>query len=956
MKRLIKVLMGLGVVLASSACPPKPAGECGGTACASTERCDRDALRCVADEPPVLTLEAPPVVSTATFTVTGTITDDDGVKSAEWRSGSREWTVIDLQSGGAFSLTVDAPALDAEDIVVSLRARDAIQESSLSRAVKVDRVAPAVALQSPDAGSVHGTSAIAVALVVTDGSGALSELSVNGQVVSNPMSGAVVMTSVDVPASANNTLLSVPVVAADSRGNRAMTSFSFYGDRVAPQVTITSPATTDVIATATVTVTFTAVDPGGVASATCATSTGATSTATSAGGNDWSCDLPVAVDERPETVTVVALDAAGNSTTERLTFAIDRVAPTVTVIEPLPGFIAGQPITVRLGTAGLPDVAYARFGSGPRVTLAGGAASWMGVVPLPMHDFGAETLIIEVPDDYGNTTTVTVMGFTDTVAPQLNITTPTPNQRFNAQSFPSSSDVPVSWVVADADPMAETRSVNGGPTNITSTVIGTQPSDNGVTYTTTVVAGDRAGNTTTRAVSIEVDRVAPSVVTWDPANGVRNAPRSTRITFSEPVTAPSAPLSVTPQTTGTMTGAWDGGMEWVGNLDAFGTQAIQLAVASGIVDGFGNSLPVPASRRVHVGVDRPAQTITVATGVADFSASADSDGVLNIAYVGTNGTLTVLRDTGAGFTAVPTGISRTDLLSVRMNAWNVVNGATLVSSPRLGVVAFALGSRVRWSSVDGVGSMDTPATDQAMVVSRPGLGVPAPAPVGQPSEGTNTPIGLITGTTYTRTPNSTTLPWTSTGFRVSVLQSNSIWLAVSAAMGGALGFEWVRYYCSYDMFSGRFCSSTLYRGGFNATSERPSALSRGGGCAVLSWNSNAGVLVAYQPTPACENGTVCPNNTNYGVATEGGDRRFATWDVPGEDTIVRTTRVSDRIAIDKLPTGTCNVGGFAPLVPATLLTGTVMGGSGPGEHLPVRVGNRPGVLYLVGSQLLLQTF
>jgi hypothetical protein len=119
----------------------KPKGECWGQTCSAAERCDDMERDCLPDLPPVLTLVGPSgVVSTATFVVTGTATDDGAVTSAEWKTGSNEWTTIPLNPDGKFSITIPAPVVDAKNVVVSARIGDALVKVSADVQVVVDRV------------------------------------------------------------------------------------------------------------------------------------------------------------------------------------------------------------------------------------------------------------------------------------------------------------------------------------------------------------------------------------------------------------------------------------------------------------------------------------------------------------------------------------------------------------------------------------------------------------------------------------------------------------------------------------------------------------------------------------------------------------------------------------------------------------------------------------------------
>ncbi|MBL8914872.1 MAG: hypothetical protein JNM17_29475 [Archangium sp.] len=922
MNRLFKVVAGVCVVAAMSACPPKPTGNCGGTECTSSERCDMDSLKCVADGAPVITLDSPPVVNTATFTVTGTITDDVQVTSAEWRTGTRPFTSIDLQSGGAFSFMVEAPLLDAENIVLTLRASDGKNETTLSRDVRVDRVGPAVELQSPDAGSAHNTASIAVALKVTDGSGAVSELTVNGQAVTSPMSGAVVMTSVAVPASANNTLIEVPVVAADSRGNRTMTSFSFYGDRIAPVVAVSAPVASDVIATPTMTVAFTANDPSAL-TATCSNTTGASAEAMSSDGTNWTCVLPVAMEERAETVSVVVSDAAGNTTTQMVTFAIDRVAPTVTVVSPLPGFIAGQPMTVTVNSSADADVAFARFGNGPTTTLGNGSSTWTGVITLPMHDFAAETLTIEVPDNVGNTTIVTVSGFTDTVAPVITFTAPMANRRFNIADLSGNTSVRTTWTFTDADPATTTTTINGVANTANQIDQPTSSTDNPQSYSTVIVVSDRAGNAVTETLSYSVDRVAPSIVSWTPAANSRLVDTAATLTLSESMTATQG---LTVAQNPLLAGTWTTTSVYTLPLDTFAAQVIDLSVGA-LSDLHGNPLAIPASRKIHVATRLPGYT-TIRSNVAQFAAASDGDGIAFIATIDTANTLDIYRDTGGAFVTVPRGTLPATASRVAVNAWNVVNPTTLASSTRYGLAAASTGvGGSVYALIDGVPTANSFATARLGVVSVPPF-------VGEIS---SSPVGLVQDNVFARAGGgSFTLPHNGA---LTVAQSSVSWNAFDSDSGHVY---FSHFACRPLFGGGNECGGVSYGSATSNPTRLQGAITYSGSCAAMTWQSGAGTFANFLARPSCDTSPIlCVGDTAIPAVTVTNDVRFAT----GGPSLPNSLLFSYRSAPNVLTVAQTNPG-ICDFFFANLYSITEAGAK---EHLPIRIGTRTGLLFVTAT-------
>lgn len=929
MNRLIRAVAGVCVAAGLMACPPKPAGNCGGTACTATERCDADSLKCVADAAPIITLDSPPVVSTATFTVTGTITDDAQVTSAEWRTGTRPFTSIDLQSGGAFTLTVDAPVLDAENIVLTLRASDGKNETTLSRDVKIDRVGPTVELQSPDAGSAHNTASITVALKVTDGSGALSELSVDGQMITNPMSGATVMTSVAVPASANNTLLEVPVVAADSRGNRTMTSLSFYGDRIAPVVAISSPVASDLVATPMMTVVFTATDPSAL-TATCAGTTGSLANATTTDGMNWTCVLPVAVEERPETVSVVVTDAAGNSTTQMVAFAIDRIAPTVTFVSPTANTLYARNLAARVTTS--PDVvaAVASMTHGEQsVDLEYLAPYWEQDVNVdPDKDYATETLEVRATDAAGNVGSASISVITDSLEPRVTIVTPT-SQQINIASLDGGTTVRVQWTVTDADPVPPVVTFNGATVTTNFVDRPTSPTDNPGGYNNIWSARDRAGNVGGNQFYYEVDRVAPTVASWTPAANSRNLDATiSTIRFSEPVRGPAHALSIAqaPQLTGT----WDSFIpptEYTLSFPSLLNQVIDIGVAPGFVDFSGNPLVMPPARKVHIATQLPGLT-TIRSNVAQFAAASDGDGIAFVATIDTSNTLDLYRDTGGGFTTPPRGSLPATASRVAVNAWNVVNPTTLISSSRYGVAAAStsVGGSV-YSLIDGVATANTFATARLGVITVPPF----------PGETSSSPVGLVSDNVFARAGGGNfTLPHNG---GLTVTQSSVSWNAFDSDSGHV----YFSHFACRPQFGGGFgCGGVSYGSATSNPSRLQGAVTHSGSCSAMTWQSGSSTFANFLARPACDTDlTLCVGNTSIPPVTVTNDVRFASGGPSTPNSLLFSYRsATNTLTVAQTTPGTCDFTFsilFNVFVP------------GAKEHLPIRIGAKTGILFVTAA-------
>lgn len=939
MNRLRVGVLSLVVGVVGLGCKPE-IGKCGGYTCTAEERCDFASLTCMPDDPPVVVLDAiTEVVSSATFTVTGTITDDDAVKEAQWRVGARDWAAIDLQAGGKFSLTVDAPLFDAEKVVVAARASDSKQQESVQQIeVKIDRVAPVITLVSPDAGSSFATPTFTVTLKATDGSGALGSLRIDGTPVQTPASGAEVSSTISVPATANATPFTVTAIATDARENSRTETFTFYGDRVAPTVTFDSPDAGAVITTATFVADAVVTEPGNLRSV--VFRIGSTDVAGTAGSSGhWTATLPTEVVERSETITVTATDAAGNAGTATRTVSVDRVAPTITVQSPVANAIFRSAVAVAVQTSEASSVSATL--EGMTQALSGGPTSWTGTVPIGAHDYAPAMLTVRATDAAGNEATQTVAIAIDTVAPSILFTAPAPNQKFKATDFASTSNVTTTWTITDADIQAATTLVNGAAQSASSFSRPTTATDNPANYTTNVTVADRAGNTASASISYSVDRVAPRVVNWAPLSARNHWPRHTEVVFSEPMIGGTGILTTTG---GPYAGSWNAGNDdYQITDDTLAGKAVDFYLNPALTDLHGNPVsPDPGHLRVHFATwFQPGSVRTLATGVELFKVSTDGDGVATLAYrtippQNFLASVGVLTDTGGQFTQAQlySGgrvLQGTYYGEPSISSWNVVDPATLESSPRYGLAltseaASVLGSfaYLRVTSLDG-GVTTTSGPEMSAIVSRPAL-------AGEPG---GSQFGFIIGSSYQR-PLASAIGLPSV--YEQVVQSNVSWSAFTAT---STQVSVGRYFCK----SGA-CGAVAYSSSSPASpSKLQGAVTRSGSCFALTWDSGSTRYGFFQVRPTCEYLTTncAASNTVSSAALALTDLRVATWDSGTEDTLLFSYRSGNDLVLAKMTAGGCSTAN------AEIARWTLPGAK---AHAPVRIGAQAALLYIDSADAL----
>ena len=921
------------VLLALCACPPKPKGDCGNFTCTETERCESSTLLCLPDEPPQISVIAPStVVSTPTFALSGIITDDESVTAAEWQTGSAAAVPLTLDAEGAFTIMVDAPMLDSQSTVITLRARDRRTQTTKDVSVQIDRVPPTLTLVRPDAGTLVGMASVEVAASATDGSGSLSELLIDGQAISMPRSGVEATKTIAVPETHNGDPIGFVVTAADPHGNRATQTFSLVGDRVGPAMSIVSPAANALIATASFNVAIDTADPSSISSVSVEFGTN-TYAATEESAGYWTVSVLTGVEEQDRVITITVTDGAGNRTTQTRMVRIDRVAPTVSVASPAAGSLQAGSFTATVTTSTGTDSVEAVF-EGDMVTLAGGPTLWTGTLAPPQNrDFSSATLTVTARDLAGNSATAEVMMNVDNVAPVIAFTAPTANQCFNASAFTASPNVTVTWTVTDADTQAATTTVNGSASTALMTSVATTANDNPAMYSTTVVAADRAGNSATSTVNWSADRQAPTLVTWTPSNNTRNVePWQSTITFSERVSGPldTSPALLLTGLPAPTNDSWNPAhTTYTLPLDTFKTFALEVTPASNLADDCGNPLVGGAPRRFHMATGFPTATTVIATGVSQFDGASDEDGVVSVAVLTTGNVLKLFEDTGGQFAERTVTQPSPPPTAVWLNVSNVFNTTTLYSTRRLGLTAFSFPQWWRYQFVNGSEEPGSPSTAaQGAVVGR--------LPV--PNEPTAASFGMIDGSTYSRGSLVRTLSNRVSGV---VAHSNDSWAAHTLSSTQVL---WSHYRCRALLNGGFQCGSIGY--GANATSPTSlqAAMTPNGTCLATTWTSGTTRQGVFQTLTPCEPAGVCVDSTLGLTPWIPANLRVAPFGANNENTLLFSYASGLDLMVAKM-TQSCGVG--------SVPVGTI---PIPAAHQPVRVGNRPGVLHLIGTTLRLRVF
>lgn len=289
------------------------------------------------------------LVSGASVNVTGTVMDA-AVQSVELDFGDGQGFRAATVMGNAWSVTIPLPSENFVAHAMVARFRDTYgNESMATRTIRVDTVAPAVAITSPAAMAlVGGTQLITGATATDPGNVASVSASIAGGTSVNATAGAGSAWSATLPLPTRDYVsASLTFVATDAAGNQGTATVQVTVDNVAPVLTITTPTAGRVFnisdfggGSNAVNVAWTLTDGDPQVAVT--TFNGATIS-----GNPTSAPVttPATDNYVAYTVPVVARDRANNSTTTNATFTVDRVAPTVT-FSPVNGTRNVEPRTV----------------------------------------------------------------------------------------------------------------------------------------------------------------------------------------------------------------------------------------------------------------------------------------------------------------------------------------------------------------------------------------------------------------------------------------------------------------------------------------------------------------------------------------------------------------------------------------------------------------------------------
>ncbi|BDG06948.1 Ig-like domain-containing protein [Anaeromyxobacter paludicola] len=486
---------------------------CGGDAdCSPRYECDLDPaaqkMACVADvTPPALTLDTlPPYTNQAARTVSGSVKDRSKLDWVKLTLNGAEIPVA-LQPDGSFSVSLtfaegtNALVFAAADIAGNA-------SSPLTASTVLDTVPPSLVAVAPAAGKAFGSSlGIPFELQVSDATPVV--VSAGGQQFTPDATGKVSGT-IDLQGSEGWNTLSF--LATDAAGNTATQSVAVLLDFTAPVVTVddltpipwaTARDTLPVILHVDDLTATTVVFSDGQRFTNARSSAGALSAAA------------LALADGPNGLSVTVTDEVGRATTLSWTVIYDHTPPTGSFASPAPGaFVRG---TVELALNASDDwtgVASVAWPDGTRVAKPSfPAISSLDTTTLPD---GAYTASAQVADGVGNTRSISLPLVVDNTPPGLGLGS-LPAYVHDGIAITASADDPTSGVASvTIQAGSSTRTCESAECSldfVTNTLGNDGP------FTITATATDRAGNQTTKQVTIIAVNNAPKGFLVAPVDG-----------------------------------------------------------------------------------------------------------------------------------------------------------------------------------------------------------------------------------------------------------------------------------------------------------------------------------------------------------------------------------------------------------------------------------------------------
>lgn len=508
---------------------------------------------------PSLTVTEPGDGASVTTSSVGVAGKADGATSVKINGNE-----VILEADGSFKGTVTL--IEGDNTINIMASNDA---GSTSASVKVtysaeaaDVIPPILSVTTPVNNSVTNQPSVLVSGTTEDG----AKVTING--ASATVSGGVF----SVPYTLTEGTNTINVAASDAAGNKTTQSVTVTLDSLPPMLTITYPPDNFVSSTPSLTLT-------GLTDANVKVTVGSTDVTADGGGN---FTVMIVLNDGDNTINIKAVDKAGNVSTvsKKVTYksspffltvsqpsdalvtrspfvqvvgftdpsatiiinglattvfpsgsfqldvplksglntiiiqakdstgAIQNVVKQVTKLPPMLSVTAPQngflTNTLSVLVEGMAEQETVVTVNGVTVTSTGGSFSQT----LTLKE-GSNTITVVAKDKSGDSTTVMVNGTLDTIAPMLSVSTP-------SNGFITNNPVALVSGTSESDAAVTVNGVSVTSGSFSQSVTLTEGSN-----TISVVAKDKAGNTTTVKVTGTLDSVAPILTVAEPSDGAQ---------------------------------------------------------------------------------------------------------------------------------------------------------------------------------------------------------------------------------------------------------------------------------------------------------------------------------------------------------------------------------------------------------------------------------------------------
>lgn len=354
--------------------------------------------------PPTLTVspESGTLTSTATPTVSGTVTDVSGIQSIAVNGIAATVNPVD----GSFAQAINVVA--GANTFTVIATDKAGNQTTVTRSITLVATPPVLTVSAPTDNSKTNQTHISVSGTVSDN--ATVTITVNSDTpqtatISGSSYGAIITLTAGI-----NT---ITVKAADPAGNITSVVRTVTCDITGPSLKVSTLADGTTTNNAILNVSGTVSDPNDVAAVTV---NNATATVT-----NGSFSYPVILKTGANTIITVAIDALDNRTTDTRTITLDAAAPALTVSLPADNSATAQPLAGVKGTVSDTSTvtAMANNGSPQNAPLTG--TEYDATVGLAN---GINTIAITVTDQVGATTSAVRTVAYDNTNMSLAITDP----------------------------------------------------------------------------------------------------------------------------------------------------------------------------------------------------------------------------------------------------------------------------------------------------------------------------------------------------------------------------------------------------------------------------------------------------------------------------------------------------------------------------------------------------